>query len=145
MNFKNVKGITLIALIVTITVILIIAGITIYKGSEIIIEAKKEDVKTNMLLVQAEIKNYAEQAKFEKKDTINGITVDGLTLSISEPNADGFCRINTSMSDLGLGTIDPNKYLIAADIGRVSVDVYFVPGIEDSDGNTYHQLSEMQE
>lgn len=145
MKLTNNKGITLVALIITIIVMLIIAGIAMYSGSGVVEEAKIQDVKTNMLLVQATVKNYVEQAKFEKKDTIDGVTIDGVALSVTaSPDINGFYKIN-DMNALNLGTLSAEDYLISFDINQVLVEVYFVPGITDSSGKTFHKLSEMQE
>lgn len=143
MNLKNNKGITLVALIITIIIMLIIAGITLYNGTGILKEAEVEDVKTNMLLIQAQVKTYVEQAKFEGKDTIDQVEVNGVQLSISESTADGYYQIN-NMADLNLADLDNSVYLISFDIDNITADVYYVPGITDSDGNTYYRLSEME-
>lgn len=147
---SNNNGVTLIALTITIIVMLIIAGITIYGGSKLIQNAKVEDVKTNMLLVQAEVKNYVEQAKFEGKkieDIISeGITVDGVTLKITEAReiqGEMFYKIVTPMNQLKLGKLDANNYLVLIKIDDVDVDVYFEPGVSDGSDTTYHLLSEM--
>ncbi len=69
MNKQN--GITLIALTVTIVVMMIIAGITINIGQNLIQEAKIQDLRTNMLLIQAEAKKDLEEVNFQKIATIN--------------------------------------------------------------------------
>ena len=154
MNLKNNKGVTLLVLMVTIVVMIIIASIAIYSGSAAIKEAQTEDVKTNMLLIQAEVKNFVEQAKFEGKDTIDGVTVNGVTMHIE--SADGsingagqeinnYFRITNDMSDVNLGNISrPELYLIAYDINRVEVVVYFLNGIEDANGTVYYELSDIK-
>jgi len=141
MKLKNSKGITLVSLIIIIIVMLVLASIAVYSGTGIIQEAKVEDTKTNMLLVQAKIKNYVEQAKFEKKEDINGITIDdSITAS---PEVEGYYKIE-DMSSINLPDLNSEDYLISYNIENIDVDVYFVPGIEDSDGNTYHKLSEVK-
>ena len=62
---KNNKGITLIALVITIIVMLIIASIAIYYGTEEIEKANIENVRTNMLLINAKAKEYCEEANFK--------------------------------------------------------------------------------
>lgn len=65
-SIKNeTKGVTLVALIITIIVLLIIAGITVYSGKDIIKKAKLEELKTNMLLIQAKAREYVEEATFQ--------------------------------------------------------------------------------
>ena len=65
MKCKNEKGITLIVLTVTIIIMLIIASIAIYAGTESIKNAKLEALKTNMLLIQAKAKEYVEEVSFK--------------------------------------------------------------------------------
>ena len=54
---KSDKGITMIALAAMLVILMIIATITMYYGNSAIKEAKLQDLKTNMLLIQANLKN----------------------------------------------------------------------------------------
>ncbi len=63
--YKNAKGVTLVALSITIIVLIIITGIGIYSGKDVIDATKLESLRTNMLLIQAKSKEYVEQATFE--------------------------------------------------------------------------------
>jgi len=65
MKINNNKGITLIALVITIIVMLIIASIAIYYGTEEIEKANIENIRTNMLLINAKAKEYCEEANFK--------------------------------------------------------------------------------
>lgn len=62
---KETNGVTLLALTITIVVLLIIAGISFYSGRETIQKAKLEELKTNMLLIQAKAKEYVEEVDFK--------------------------------------------------------------------------------
>lgn len=62
---KNEKGITVVALIITIILLLILAGITIYTGNDSIQKANLEGLKTNMLLIQTKARAYVENASFD--------------------------------------------------------------------------------
>ena len=64
--FKNDIGITLIALSITIIVMMIIAGITVNLGLDLIQEVKLQDLRTNMLLMQAKGKECVEEVSFQK-------------------------------------------------------------------------------
>lgn len=77
---KKQKGVTLIALSVTIIVIMIIASVSINYGMDLVREAKVQDLKTNMLLIQAESKKGLEEVAFQtanldktKEDELNKI------------------------------------------------------------------------
>lgn len=60
-NKNNKSGITLIALVITIIVILILAGITINSGTDLIRRSKLESLMTNMITIKANAKIYAEE------------------------------------------------------------------------------------
>ncbi len=62
---KNEKGITLVVLIITIIILMILAGITIYAGTNSIKKANLEGLKTNMLLIETKAKEYIENASFK--------------------------------------------------------------------------------
>jgi type II secretory pathway pseudopilin PulG len=62
---KKNKGITMISLMVTIVILMILATITMYYGNSAMKEAKLQDLKTNMLLIQAAVKGDLEKYHFE--------------------------------------------------------------------------------
>ena len=55
------KGITLIALVITVIVLIIIASISVYEGTKTIKEANAQTIETNMLAIKAKAKSYAEE------------------------------------------------------------------------------------
>ena len=57
------KGITLLALVVTIIVLAILGGISIVKGNDLIRKAKAETYETNMLTIQAKAKEFEENTE----------------------------------------------------------------------------------
>lgn len=79
---KEEKGITLIALVITIIVLLIIGGISIMGGTDILNTAKAETIETNMLTIKAKAKEYMENVDSknwalddkEVKDEYDGLT-----------------------------------------------------------------------
>ncbi len=71
---KNEKGITLIALIITIIVMMIIAAVSVYEGKKIVTDAKIETLETNMLAIKAKAKGYIEEVEAE---TWNASDKDG--------------------------------------------------------------------
>lgn len=62
---QNNKGITLLALVITVTVMLIIAGITLTAGGDTIRQTNVENIKTNMLLIEAKTKEFVEKASHD--------------------------------------------------------------------------------
>ena len=73
---REQKGITLIAITLTVIVMLIIASITVYYGTDLIQEVKLQDLKTNMLLIQAKTKEGVEEVNFQSKNINDGSTLD---------------------------------------------------------------------
>ena len=94
MNYIKVKennGITLVALIITIIVMLILASITINFGTTQIKDANLQNFKTNMLLVEAKAKEYVEKANYQlgvkPEEAMNNTEL--LTNSQNELQAEG--------------------------------------------------------
>ena len=65
MQIRENKGITLVALVVTIIVLLILAGIGLNYGNDTIKKANLEELRTNMLLIEAKAKGLVEEANFK--------------------------------------------------------------------------------
>lgn len=78
-SLKNEKGVTIIALVVTVIVIFILAGISLTQGTKLIKKAKSESFVTNMITIRAKSKVYAEEVNAKtwgKND--NGVTRSNL-------------------------------------------------------------------
>ena len=63
--FKDNKGITMLVLVITIIILLIIAAVAIRSSSPLVEEAKLEDVRTDLLLIQAKWKIEREKVTFD--------------------------------------------------------------------------------
>ena len=57
---EKIKGITIVALTITVIVLIILASIGIYTGTEIIKQANLQNINTNMMLIQAKTKTISE-------------------------------------------------------------------------------------
>ena len=66
MKKEENKGITLMALVITIGVLIILASITIKYGGESIKQAKIQNMKTNMLLIEAKTKEFVENGSVKR-------------------------------------------------------------------------------
>lgn len=62
---KENKGITMVVLVITIIVLLILAGVSVGTGNKVIKSSELENVKTNMLLIKVKGKEYIENANFK--------------------------------------------------------------------------------
>ncbi len=154
---KN-KGITLIGLTITIIILIIIAGISVNAGTNIIKKAKLEELKTNMLLIQAKAKEYVEEANFKiGKDPDESkiqqvrdqIYIEKAHLeyvnetNVSFDTTDCYELNEQTYKDWGLNEIklDENeKYLLKFDENNLAVQVYNTKGY-----NGKYSLTEIED
>lgn len=89
---KENRGITLVALAVTVIVITIIVAITVTTGNELIKNSEKNKLKSNLYLIQSKAENMLEDYTFnfdeplseeisdeEKEAYLGGTIVDNYT------------------------------------------------------------------
>lgn len=151
---KN-KGITLTSLIITIVVLIILAGITITIGKNIIEKANLESLKTNMLLIQAEVKASLEEYIFTKDEaTLIGTKIeDKDTKIIQKLNKAGINNIenwyyldDTNFKEMNLSDVKPNKgeyFLIKYDKESLEVEVLHTTGYTKN-GQTKYTLTDLK-
>ena len=142
---KN-KGITLVALTITIIILLIIAGISISAGGNMIKKANLEGLKTNMLLIQAKAKQYVEEANFKIgkstedaskiSEVRNEIYVEKAKLDVAtnevknKINVTGdnlYVLTTNTYSEWGLNKIELDNeeaYVVGFDENNLTVEVY---------------------
>ena len=162
-NIKNNKGITLATLVVTIIVLLIITSITVYQGNNTIRESKLQNLKTNMLLIQAKTKEFAENTNFEignkteeseiapiKEKNLVGTKIEASQLPndiyVDTSKGDLYRLSQQNLNDMGLSKIEitnDNYYVVQYDIENIKVDVINTEGYK-LDGKMYYSLSQME-
>ena len=153
MNSEDNRGITLVALVVTIIVLLILAGIGINTGISSMEKVKLEELKTNMLLIEAKARECVEEANFRMGGSTEETVVDAVRTEIYEvnnklekadstnvPNNPGKidltdCYVITQETfDLwGLNKIklsEDEKYLVKFNESRIEVEVYNTKGYD---------------
>ncbi len=144
MKIRNEKGITLVALAVTIIVLLILASIGFNYGRDTIKKAQLEELRTNMLLIEAKAKEYVEEANFKmgispddakKTEVRQEVYVDTAKLqpatNISAPSgipvSDCYVVTQETMDLWGLDDMeleDGENYLIKFDDTNATVEIY---------------------
>ena len=152
MIIKQEKGITLTALVTTIIVLLIIAGIGINYGRDTIKKAHLEELETNMLLIKAKAKGLVEEANTkiglptasdyaEKQTSVRQelyigtagmVKVDTAPSGI--PQADNLYEVTEkTLSNWGLDDIkleENEKYIVKLDDVGTEVEVYNTIGYD---------------
>lgn len=149
-NIKKENGITLIALGVTIIVLLIIASIGVYSGKETIKKAQLEEMRTNMLLIQAKSKEYVEEANFKIGKSTDAAKIAEIRANVYEneaklepassisatsaiPVSECYLVTSEAMKEWGLDNVKlKNKeyYLIKFDDTNATVEIYNTLGCD---------------
>lgn len=161
MDLKEMKnktqGITIIALVITVIIMLIIASITIYSGKDTIKMAQLEELKTNMLLIEAKAREYVEEATFnmginpdetKKEEVRNQVYGNGSEEGAQLEKADEssipskfgiidpttcYWLTETTLEKWGLNEIElkaDEKYLIQFNEADVTVEIYNTIGYD---------------
>ncbi len=147
MNRKE-RGVTLVALVITVVVLLIIASIAVYSGSETVRKAKLEELRTNMLLIEAKAKGLVEEVNFKigltkpedegyavKKEEAENEVYKGAGLEeatgVSAPSAipvsECYKVTDATLQNWGLEDMEKEEgeeYLIKFDDVNATVEVY---------------------
>ena len=175
MKIKDSKGITMVALVVTVIVIMILAGITVYMGTGTIRNTALQTFKTNMLLIEAKAREYVENASYDlgvkpaeatpeminkAKSELKGTPTTesdksklqemGIDSSITNTEYVYIYKLSTDdLREMGINDVDSDDtdgwYIVIYNIPDVSVKVYNTTGFEISDGNTKYGLDDIRD
>ena len=166
----NNKGITLTALVVMIIVIMILAGITIIQGSDLIKTTKVETYVTNMITIKSKAKIYAEEINAEvwdaedkdgkKKEIFNEKYKMATPVNANEITAKVDNNVNTgnglecyevsknTLKEMGLTDLakeaNDGEYAVVYDKSDYkNLDIVYINGIEYNK-TKYYTLSSLQ-
>lgn len=165
---RNNSGITLIALIIIIIVIIIIASISVYEGKELIAKSKVQTLETNMLIIQAKAKSYAEEidakiwteseenkdesrkTAFSEKGLINQSNsieskyINQIGNNVDKNNYFSYEISEEALISMGLEDIKKEKYKVVYDRNDFNkLDIIYIDGVSYK-GKTYYTLSELK-
>lgn len=151
MNYKQNKGITIVALIITIIIMLILATVTIRFGTGEIERTKLEDLKTTMLLIKGRAQIVADKEEFgENYDNTGMIKLDDATGYNTSNLQSIFNNIDTSnlyiWEQTAMDNNSINVEITKEDffvVDYVTGEVYYSLGFTYED-NTYYSLTELQ-
>lgn len=142
MNFNKENGITIIALIITIILMLILAGVGIHFGSDAVNKAKLEDIKTDMLSIKTKALVIAEKYKFKDIDSLVGtIITDAEAAKLGIEKNDNIRKWSKDdLNNQGLSTIDGDTYIVNYNVdGNNTCEVYYLDGYQGK-----YSLTELQ-
>lgn len=162
--YKKNSGITLVALAVTVTVIIILASISFVEGRKLLKTSKLQTIETNMLTVQAKVKAYSEEIEAKiwtesDKDKARNKEFSNKKFSITQVSDDALAQVSTdlrknyvaytitgdALKEMGLNELRNEKYIaiISKDNYKL-MDMIWPDGIKYKD-NMYYSLSSIQE
>ncbi len=133
MNLNNEKAITIIALIITIIIMLILAGVGVHFGNEALNKAKLEDIKTDMSSIKTKAKIVAEKYNFKDIDNLIGSEItdeEAQKLGI-ENSSETRKWSSNDLNEQGLSTIAGDIYVVKYNLEDPNnCEVYYLTGYE---------------
>jgi Tfp pilus assembly protein PilE len=145
------NGITMVVLVITIIVMIIITGVTVYTGTNVIKQASLQNINTNMMLIQAKTKTIEEQANFNDDtsvykgtkiaDVTNNKLVEKLVSNnVIDDTENYYLLTQEDLNSMGLEKINiDDGYVVNYDTN----EIIYVRGYE-SDNITYYKLSDLK-
>lgn len=149
MKFSNCKGITLISLAVTIIILVIFATVSINYAQDILEKSAVENIETNMLLIKAKAKVFAEEYNFSgdasklygtKVSETSESLITQYNASVGNRYSEYYYLNENDLENMGLAITNGN-YLVNYDYNNI--DIVYVEGIRVN-GELYHTLSEIE-
>lgn len=124
-KFKLNKGITLVALVITIIVVLILVGVTVYTGTNSAGKARDKKLKSELGIVQhAVLEQYTKYSLTKNENDLKGLKLN--ESQIQEIESDMNITLNgtyyyldkLSMESIGIGNVD-DVYVVNYSTGEV--------------------------
>lgn len=131
MNLKTQKGITMVALIITIILMIILVGVSWRFGTNALDKAKLEDIKTDMLSIKTKAEVIADKYNFKEINELVGSTItEEEAQKIGLTNNDNIRKWSSEdLSNQGLSTIDGDKYIVSYNLEDPNnCEIYFLEG-----------------
>ena len=151
------RGITLIALIITIIVLIILAGTVIYSGTGMIKSVNLETIKTNLLLIQGKVELVSQHVDMKEKDAkLTGTKLADMKedevikaflekqiIDSESKDSDFYVLKEQDLKDLELSNIqmESGMYYI---VDYKTNDIITTKGYTATDGQTYYKLTDIE-
>lgn len=150
------KGVAIPVLIIGVVIIIAIASIIVHYAEDMVEENRLQDLRTNMLLIQAETKKDLEEVCFQtanldakkeedlakineiKKEKLKGIIAQESEMKDSIPqeiSIDENCYYldETNLNEIGVKDLNPEKYgyfIVKYNFENITVEVINTKGYE---------------
>lgn len=152
---KNERGLTFISTAILVVIIALITFAAIYVTRMEVDKEKTEDIKTDMLLVQAKVATISGNYTLEKKkDILVGTKLSEMQedevikeflekdlFNPKEKNKQYYVLNQDNLNDLELSKVilEDGAYYI---VEYISSDVYYTNGYKDENGNIHYKAAE---
>ncbi len=135
------SGITMVALIITVIIMLILLGVGVNYGVDSIKKAKLEDIKTDMISIKTKAKIIVDEYNFKDIDELKGVEIEDAALLHKLGIEEGYIWDKETLEEQGLSTIEEDKYVVKYDTNNSSnCEVYYKDGIDGA-----YSLTQLQE
>lgn len=147
---SNNKGITIVVLVITVVVMLILSGIVIYSGMDVLKDAKIQNFTASINQIESAIdteyfryqNNSIDILPGEKITTSNTLNSEISSLigsKLTNDNLTAYYYLNAdAINSLELSNVEPMRYIVNYSTGEV-IDT---KGVE-IDGNTYYTIDSL--
>ena len=157
---KNNRGVTLSALVVTVIVIILLAGITITTSDLVIKKTRSKNMYSNMYLIKGKVETIYEDYTFDPTDltkSLAGTQVDAYSLA-DMPYGKGIDLTDTNVNSLWymwnkttLKSLGFDPHMISSDsddvffiVNYATGEVIYSKGFDDGTGEIKYKLSDLK-
>ncbi|MCI9177323.1 MAG: hypothetical protein HFJ28_01815 [Clostridia bacterium] len=154
---KKENGMTLITTVILVIVIAALVFAVVYYARIAVAKESLENLKTDLLLVQAKVKNIAGEYTLDKKeevlkgtklqdmkeDTIIQEFLKKEQIDIDEKNKKYYVLKQENLVELSLEkvTLEKDSYYV---VEYTSSEVYYTKGFTYTDGKTYYEMTQIE-
>lgn len=142
---KKENGIGMVALFVVIIIIIAIIAVAVYIGHSAVRAKDLEDLKTDLLRVQAKVKVKAEEYHGKKEENalvgeepseeiLNKVGIAEMTDKVKVLSQE-------DLDQMGLADMEADKQYV---VDYEDQEIYWVNGYKTKEGNVYYKLSEIE-
>lgn len=143
MNLNKENAITIVALIITVIVTLILLGVGIHLGSDVVNKAKLEDIKTDMNSIKTKANIIAEKYNFKDIENLVGSEIteeEAQKIGIEENRDKARKWSSDDLTNQGLSTIEGDIYIVQYNLDNPNnCEIYYLTGYEGK-----YSLTELQ-
>ena len=133
MNLKKENGITIVALVIAVVLMIILVGVAVNYGTDSINKANLEDIKTDMISIKTRAKIIADHYNIKDIENLVGsVITDEEAQKLGITNSEQLRKWSSSdLSNQGLTTIEGDKYIVKYDLENPNnSEVYYLEGYE---------------